>query len=116
MKIPILPSFTSLFFRASMHILRTPISIGLKWERDSNGRHENIQRSTNVNRHCTSCVCHRRNDCAQNAHDAVASNGDAVTSAAVRAGQDFGRVRIQRTVVDVEAKVDDAGKRDLRSH
>jgi hypothetical protein len=100
-------------FRAPMHVLRTPTSIGLEWKRDSNGRHENIQRSTNVNRHCASCVCNCCNYSAQDAHDAVASDGDAVARAAVRAGQDFRCVGVERAVVNIEAEVNDAGKRYL---
>lgn len=64
-------------------------------------RHNDIQRGTNIDRHRSSRVRSGGDSSAHDAHDSVQADGDAVAGAAVRGGQDFGRVGVEGAVVDV---------------
>jgi hypothetical protein len=63
--------------------------------------HNNIQRSTNVNRNRRRRVRPRSNTCTNDAHDPVQADRDAVAGAAVGGGQDLGRVGVEGSVVYV---------------
>ena len=64
-------------------------------------RHDDIQRRADINRHRCRSVCASRNASADNTHDPVQTDGDAVACAAVRRGQDLGSVGVKGTIVDV---------------
>lgn len=80
---------------------RTPPPHRLIGKTSRDNRHNNIQRGADVNRHRRSGVRACGNARAHDTHDAVQPNGDAVAGAAVCGGQDFGRVGVERAVVDV---------------
>lgn len=91
----------SQFFTLLNSRSRTPPPHRLIGKTSRDNRHNNIQRGADVNRHRRSGVRARGNARAHDAHDAVKANGDAVAGAAVRGGQNFGRVGVQRAVIDV---------------
>lgn len=43
----------------------------------------------------------RSNDCAQNTHDTIEADRNAVPSTSMSGGQDFGSVGVKRSVIDI---------------
>jgi hypothetical protein len=113
---------------------RTSPPIRLKRKHSCNTRHENIQRRADVYGHRSPSLsrlvsqrCHhdlpqipfkrskvetyisnRSNNRTQYTHDPIPPNRNPVPRPPMRTRQYLGRIRIQRAVVDVQAKVDDA--------
>lgn len=105
------PSISSSASTLPIHpSLRTPPPVRLERKTHRNPRHDDVQRRADVNRDGRPRPRVRRHDGADDPHDPVPADGKPVARAAVRRGQDLGRVRVQRAVVDVEAEVDDAGE------
>lgn len=58
----------------------------------------------------TTHVSHRCYDRRQNTHDPIPANGNAIPCSSMRTWQHFRRVCVQRAIVNIQAKVDDAGE------
>lgn len=58
-------------------------------------------------------VSNRSDDCTQDAHNAVPPNRDAVAGSSMRTWKYLRCIRIQRTIIDVQAEVDDAREHDI---
>lgn len=79
----------------------TPPAHGLVREHSRHARHDDIQRSANVDWHRRRSVRARRNTSADDSHDSVQADRDAVAGAAVGRGEDFRSIGVESAVVDV---------------
>lgn len=98
---------------SEIHVSTTPTAIRLKGERHTYDSHTNKQGRAHIDGRRGAGVGRGADDGRDDAHDAVAGDGDAVAGGAVGAGQDLGRVGVQGAVVDVEAEADGAAEADV---
>jgi hypothetical protein len=86
-------------------------------KRRRNTRHDNVQRSTDINRHRRRRIRPSSNARADDSHDPVQTDRDAVARAPVSRREDFWRVGVKGAVVDIllrslSARADGGGDRD----
>lgn len=87
-------------------ISRTPPPVRLKREHGARQPHGNEKTTADVDRGVRRSIRHRSNHRRQDAHDAIARHRHTIAGGPVGAGKNLGRVRIKRSVVNVQAKAD----------
>lgn len=89
------------------------MAIRLEWECSRHPSHSDEERGADVNRRRCRSIGFSGNNCRNDTHNAVARDGNAVSSATVSARQYLRGVGIERSVINVDAECNETGEDEI---